>query len=274
MEKATLSFGKNWESYVAESFNQKRLKIAKKSIRDFFGIKDLKGKIFLDVGCGSGIFSLSAFKLGAKRVISFDIDPHSVKCCKYLRSKESNPGNWEVYHGSALDKTFLAWLPKADIVYAFGVFHHTGKMWEAIENAAGRLKDNGYFYFAIYNKKTGLRGSKSQLRLKKLYNLSPFIFKKSLEYAVIGSFFLKNILQLKNPFRIILEKESSTLNRGMSFRHDVIDWLGGLPYEFAHPQEIFDFCTKKLNLQLVNIYIVDERNLLGNNHYLFRKVKA
>ena len=270
-EKITFSFGKNWKDYIKKSLNRQRLDLAEKSIKESLKTRDLKGKVFMDIGCGSGLFSLSAYRLGASRVISFDVDPHSVECCKFLRSRESNPKIWEVYHGSVLDEKFLSRLPKADIVYSWGVLHHTGNMWKAIENACSKVKDGGYFYITIYNKKVGLRGSKNQLKLKKIYNRFPYPLKKSLEYAVIGSYFLKNFAMLRNPFRLIREKEKSTLNRGMSYRVDVIDWLGGLPYEFARPQEIFDFCTKKLKLQLIDIYMVDERNLLGNNRYLFRK---
>lgn len=270
----TFSFGKNWENYITKSLNKKRLNLAQRSIMDLLNLRSLKDKIFLDIGCGSGIFSLSAFRLGAKKIISFDKDLYSVKCCNYLKNIESNSYNWDVYQGSVLDKNFLSRIPKADIVYAFGVFHHTGNMWKAIENGASKVKKNGYFYFTIYNKKVGLRGSKNQLRLKKLYNRLPYILKKCLEYTIIGNFFLKNFLFLKNPFKIIRDKENSIFNRGMTFRNDVVDWLGGLPYEFAHPQEVLDFCTKKLKLQLIKICIVDEKNSLGNNHYLFRRVNG
>lgn len=270
-EKITFSFGKNWQQYLKESFNKKNVQLAKKSIKNFLRVKNLKGKTFLDIGCGSGLFSLSAYELGAKNIISFDVDPYSVKCCTYLRSKRSNPKNWQIYRGSILDNKFLSRIPKADIVYSWGVLHHTGRMWIAIENAAKKVKKGGYFYFTIYNKKPGLRGSKNQLKLKRLYNQSPHLFKKFLEWSLWGSFITKNLLFFRNPFKIIKNIENSTFARGMTFKSGVTDWLGGLPYEFATPQEIFDFCNKKLKLQLINVHIVDETNALGNNHFLFKK---
>lgn len=271
-EKITFSFGKNWQRYLKEAYNEKSLELAKKSIKNFLGVENLNGKAFMDIGCGSGIFSLSAYQLGAKNVISFDLDPHSVECCKYLKTRVENPKNWQVHQGSVLDDKFIESLPKVDVVYSWGVLHHTGNMWKAIENAATRIADNGYFYIAIYNKHLGLRGSANQLKLKKFYNRSPFFIKKSLEYGLWSSYIVKNFLKGKNPFKIIKERESGTHFRGMDFRIDIFDWLGGLPYEFATAQEVFEFCKNKLNLQIINMYIVDETNALGNNHFLFKKI--
>lgn len=40
---------------------------------------DLTGKTVVDFGCGSGILSLAALKLGAKKVIGIDIDPQALQ---------------------------------------------------------------------------------------------------------------------------------------------------------------------------------------------------
>jgi ribosomal protein L11 methyltransferase len=43
------------------------------------GLKDLGGLSVIDVGCGSGILSIAAIKLGAAKVLGVDIDEESVK---------------------------------------------------------------------------------------------------------------------------------------------------------------------------------------------------
>jgi ribosomal protein L11 methyltransferase len=43
---------------------------------------DLQGKTVVDFGCGSGILSLAALKLGAKQVIGIDIDPQALQASK------------------------------------------------------------------------------------------------------------------------------------------------------------------------------------------------
>ena len=102
-EKITFSFGKNWQKFL-KCLTKTKLKNAELSLTDFLKSKNLKGKTFLDIGCGSGIFSYAAFNLNAKKVVSFDVDPFSVACCKYLHKKAGEPKNWEIYRGSILDE--------------------------------------------------------------------------------------------------------------------------------------------------------------------------
>ncbi len=117
-------FGKNWETFVQDYLNQERITEAEKSLTNFLQLDSLKGRTFLDIGCGSGLFSLAAHQLGADKVISFDPDSFSVKCCQYLREKAGTPANWEILAGSVLDENFLAKLEKADVVYSWGVLCH------------------------------------------------------------------------------------------------------------------------------------------------------
>ena len=81
--------------------------------------KTIEGKRFLDVGCGSGLFSLCARSAGCK-VVSFDYDPDSVSCAKELKARYyPDDSDWTVLQGSVLDKEFLTSLNTYDIVYAW-----------------------------------------------------------------------------------------------------------------------------------------------------------
>jgi len=111
-------FGKNWEEFLERYFSEERVLQAKKSLLDFLELPTLEGLYFLDIGCGSGLFSLAAFELGASRVVSFDIDPFSVKCCQNLHKEKGSPSNWEVMEGDILDEHFVLNLEPADIVYS------------------------------------------------------------------------------------------------------------------------------------------------------------
>jgi SAM-dependent methyltransferase len=265
-EKVTFSFGRNWQAYVSHHLTAQREQNAINSMAAFLEIQDLKGRIFLDIGCGSGLFSLGALRMGARQIISLDVDMFSVQACEGLKRNAGNPANWEVLHGSILDDSFLSKLPKADVVYAWGSLHHTGHMWQAIRNAAGLVEKNGLFYFSIYNKVTGRRGSESWLKVKRWYNRSPWLGKRLLESLYFLRYgLLSKLASFQNPSTLFTEYSQG---RGMSYWIDVRDWLGGYPYEFASVDEIFLFCSRVLGMEMVNIKAT---NTTGTHEFLFRR---
>src|SRR5258707_8376486 len=88
-------FGRNWQRYIENYLDPERAQIAARSLDDLIG-EDLTGKVFLDIGAGSGLFSLCAHLAGAAKVISVDVDPESVEACRTLRRSIGDPENWEV----------------------------------------------------------------------------------------------------------------------------------------------------------------------------------
>ncbi|HKY27860.1 MAG TPA: class I SAM-dependent methyltransferase, partial [Pyrinomonadaceae bacterium] len=143
-------FGENWKHFLS-TLNETRIVEAEKSLKEMLQVEDLTDKSFLDVGSGSGIFSLAAKRLGA-RVHSFDYDPESVACTMELRRRYfSDDSDWTVEEGSVLDTKYLQSLGKFDVVYSWGVLHHTGKMWQALENVSQPVSRDGKLFIAIYN---------------------------------------------------------------------------------------------------------------------------
>lgn len=258
------SFGKNWQNFLC-LINDARRKDALLSIVEFMRLKNLRDKTFLDAGCGSGLFSEAAFRLGAEKIMSIDIDPFSVACCCYLHEKAGHPKNWEIREGSVLDENFLAGLGTFDIVYSWGVLHHTGKMWDAIRNTARLVKEGGLYYIAIYNKVEGGRSSEFWLKVKRFYNRSSNFGKAVLEFLYMAVFFLRRLVRFKNPIPEIIDYRAT--HRGMSWKIDIVDWLGGYPYEFASVEEVFQFVKKNFpNFNLLNLKTADN---VGANWFLF-----
>ena len=170
--KEGFSFGKNWKRFL-QKLDEKKIKNAEKSLKEFLGLENLKGKTFLDLGCGSGLFSLAARILGAK-VVSVDVDDNSLECTRYLKSKfYLKDTNWRILKGSALDRRFLNSLGKFDVVYSWSVLRHTGNLWKALDYICDLVKDKGVLYIAIYNMYKGFSFSSYHwLKIKKLYNHS------------------------------------------------------------------------------------------------------
>lgn len=263
-EKITFSFGRNWHDFIERHLTPEREQTAQKSITEFLELENLHHRTFLDIGCGSGLFSLGALRLGASRIVSVDVDPFSVRSCEELKRRAGNPDYWEVLHGSILDGEFISRLSKADVVYAWGSLHHTGNMWQAIRNAASLVSDGGLFYLSIYNKVLGRKGSEFWLRVKRLYNRSSRPTKLMLETThFVRNGLLRKLASFENPITLFTRYGEG---RGMSYWTDIRDWLGGYPYEFAAVDEIFRFCTRELGMEMVNLKAT---NTTGTNEFLF-----
>ncbi|MFA6184002.1 MAG: class I SAM-dependent methyltransferase [Parcubacteria group bacterium] len=266
--KKHFSFGKNWQNFL-KTLTDEKIQEAKKSLVEFLGGEDkIKDKTFVDIGSGSGLFSLAAYLLGAKEVVSVDVDDFSIACAKYLKEKNGNPENWKITKGSALDENFIKTLGQFDIVYSWGVLHHTGEMYRAFENVIQLMKTEGVFYLAIYNKNTKciLEGtSKLWVNLKRFYNSSNVAIKKIMECVYVTYFVIGLVANLKNPFSYI--KNYSTL-RGMNFFTDIKDWLGGYPYEYASVKEIIVY-FKKYNMICEKYTGVRS---IGCNEFLLKKL--
>lgn len=239
--RARFEFGENWARFL-RVLDDERIQEAKKSLQAMLGVESLVGKTFLDVGSGSGLFSLAARSLGAK-VTSFDFDPKSVSCAYELKRRYFHDDPyWLIHEGSVLDKEFLSTLGQYDIVYSWGVLHHTGQMWQALENVMPSLAAKGQLFIAIYNDQE--RISDRWARLKQLY-CSGFMGRQIVKAICIPYFILPafalDLFKLRNPFRIYSDYKKQ---RGMSKVHDWYDWLGGYPFEVAKPEEIFAFYRK------------------------------
>ncbi len=164
-------FGKNWQKFL-NRLNEARIIEAEKSLQEKLSIENLNGRSFIDIGCGSGLFSLAAVRLGAGPIVSFDFDTFSVACCRNLKQRFFPEKNeWTIEQASVLNDSFLRGLGSFDIVYSWGVLHHTGEMWKAIENASQLGQAGGSLFIAIYND----QGFSSQMwtGVKKLYNRLP-----------------------------------------------------------------------------------------------------
>jgi SAM-dependent methyltransferase len=233
-------FGENWASF-SRQLDETRIDEAVRSLVSLFGKDTLQGKSFLDIGCGSGLFSIAAARLGASKVVGLDVDPVSVS------TSQKNADHWlkdsssslTFYQLSALSTDQMQTLGKFDIVYSWGVLHHTGNMALALKNSAQRVNNHGLFMIAIYNRHWSSMPWKF---IKLLYNHVGTFGQKLLIWVFTPIIFVaKWLVTFRNPLK---------MKRGMDFMHNIIDWVGGYPYEYASVLEMTE-TMKKLGFEML-----------------------
>jgi 2-polyprenyl-6-hydroxyphenyl methylase/3-demethylubiquinone-9 3-methyltransferase len=263
-------FGSNWLGF-ATALDPNRIETAEASLHQRLGTRNLVGKRFLDIGSGSGLFSLAARRLGAD-VYSFDYDSQSVACTGNLRHRYfPGDGQWKVDQGSVLDPEYVRSLGAFDVVYAWGVLHHTGQMWLALENSLLPVAPGGKMVVALYNDHG--RESDRWRRIKRRYNTLPRALR--IPYALTVSVVLPSHVR-SVLYRLLTLRVSEGVrlwtdyyrNRGMNLWYDTLDWVGGYPYEVAKPEDVSQFVQSR-GFELIQF--VPTESPLGNNEFVFER---
>jgi ubiquinone/menaquinone biosynthesis C-methylase UbiE len=226
-------FGSNWAEFSKRHVDSQRLEIACKSLRKLLEGEKLEGKSFLDVGCGSGLFSIAAHRLGATKVVGIDVNPRCIEIARANCDLLVPSAPIEFHVASALDVEQLEGFGTFDRVYAWGSLHHTGSMWNAVHNVLGCVAPGGTLVLAIYNKHSTSPAWRS---IKWFYNQVPQLVQRFMIFTFAGVIYgAKFLVTRTNP----LKKE-----RGMDFWFDVVDWVGGYPYEYAIPNDVVMTVTR------------------------------
>lgn len=169
----------------------------------------------------------------------------------------SDDPNWLVLQGSVLDSEFIDSLRDFDIVYSWGVLHHTANLWSAVDKVANLVGESGRLYIALYNYQNWISDYWSFV--KRTYNkfpiVRPFWILIHFIYPVLPSIVIKLFANKRPP-------------RGMTFWYDLLDWLGGLPFEVSTPDQIFEFLSNK-GFKLQKLKTV--RGKMGCNEFVFSK---
>jgi SAM-dependent methyltransferase len=262
------AFGKNWASY-ARRVEDAEIESAEAGLVRLLGPDGVRGRSFLDIGCGSGLHALAALRLGASRVEAVDIDADSTKTASSLLSARA-PADaiWSARTRSAFeldpvkDGTF-------DVVYAWGVLHHTGAMKEAVAAAARMVAPAGVFCVALYGKTPFCGLWKVE---KRLYaGSSPSLQRAARRAYTLGM--RARFLATGRDFGSYVAQYRTA--RGMDFEHDVHDWLGGYPYESVAPHAMRAHLTD-LGFARVREFVTRRIGLFGTgcDEYVYQRREA
>ncbi len=235
--KSHFAFGENWCAFT-ELVTEEHIATAVTSLERLLPRDQLEGRRMMDIGCGSGLSMLAALRLGAAHVEGVDIDPSSVRAAKAVLGQFFAEGPWQVEECSVFD------LPRKrehgyDIVHSWGVLHHTGAMWEAIDAACSLVASKGLLCIALYRKTPVCKFWKGE---KWVYTNAPRWIRALIRGIFKGVFIFGLIVTGRSPFEYF---DKYKIARGMDWHHDVHDWLGGYPYESTTPEELSKFLGER-----------------------------
>lgn len=259
-------FGRNWADFSINAGTPERAAQARAQFAELMKGVELAGRSFLDIGFGQGFTLLAARAMGAD-VVGCDINPKCLEVIAYNRWLFPDVGAERIplLVGSILDPSILEALHRQeathgqgfDIVHSWGVLHHTGDMREAIAKAASLVRPGGHFVVAIYNRHWS---SRPWLWIKRLYVHSPAWLQRTMIGVLYPVIWLAKLA--------ITGKDPKRKERGMDFYYDIVDWVGGYPYEYATIAEIEELC-RPLALSLVRA--IPANVPTGCNEFIFRK---
>lgn len=272
------AFGKNWNFFLKKHFSEECATASQQALCGFLGLPSLAGLTFLDVGCGSGLSSLAALRAGADSVTSFDFDQDSVRAAYSLRDYAGSPKNWRIMRGDALDPAFMQSLGKYDIVYSWGVLHHTGDMRAAVADTVLPVRDDGLLFLALYSYTTyqnnqvfGQPSPEEWLDIKRSYLRRGSWRRRGM---VLWYIWRRYFSQARgNPRKLAAGfaefcsrwRNYGSTSRGMNLFTDIHDWLGGWPMEFVHEAEFVRGMRADSGMELLRM-----ETGRGNTEFLFR----
>ncbi|MEW5727606.1 MAG: class I SAM-dependent methyltransferase [Pseudomonadota bacterium] len=258
-------FGDNWSNF-ADGLDEAAVARAMDDLLRLLPRERLAGARLLDIGSGSGLSAVAALRLGCASVRAVDLDPQSVATSRRVLQRFVPDGAWQADRVSVFDLDPAA-DGRFDIVHSWGVLHHTGAMWRALDQASRLVRPGGTLAVALYAKTPVCGFWRWE---KRLYTKAPEWVRSVIRGVFKAAYLAALLAQGRSPATYVREYRTK---RGMNWSHDVHDWLGGYPYESATPAEVESFfATRGFRLEDSHVRQAPAAGLFGSpcNEFRFR----
>lgn len=221
------AFGRNWRSFSDTALKPESVAAARSQFAALLEGLPLEGKRFLDIGFGQGLPLIFAQERGAL-ALGIDRDADNARALESTARALGLTAPPPHRIVSILDPALPREYPQGfDVVHSWGVLHHTGDMRASLAAACSLVADGGHFLCAIYNRHWS---SPAWTAIKWSYVRLPDWARRVLVGALYPVIYAaKWLVTGRNP---------REMRRGMDFFHNVVDWVGGYPYEYASVEEL------------------------------------
>lgn len=184
------------------------------------------GKNVLELGCGIGTDSINFYRNGANLTV-VDISSESLNICKERFKVYFNGNKVEFYHGDIEKLSEIIPIKKYDLIYSFGVIHHTS-------NPENVLKQLHYFM----NKDTELR---IMLYSKVSFKLFQMLYEDCYENRG------ENRDENKNNNPLIMKNANDIIRLNAERQY-------GCPYAYTYTFREIKELLSKYNLNIIEMY--------------------
>lgn len=135
-----------WKNFNKETLTKESYHLVKNRIPEAIINNSIKNHRVLDMGCGSGRYSIALSLLGAKEVIGVDYQAKAFTAAQEYC--EENTLNVKFFESNILDLPFDD--ESFDFIFSNGVLHHTSSIEKGISELNRVLKKHGTAFLYIY----------------------------------------------------------------------------------------------------------------------------
>jgi ubiquinone/menaquinone biosynthesis C-methylase UbiE len=147
LEKSTSNlYSDLWKDFDINTLTEESLQLLRRRLPQDFIAESVQGKNVLDMGCGSGRYSIALARTGAQQVVGVDFQAKAFHSARMWCQEHSQPVEFiagDVLSLPTSDRCF-------DFIFCNGVLHHTKSIRKGLEELSRVLKPSGKAFLYIY----------------------------------------------------------------------------------------------------------------------------